>query len=57
MDENPEFDIVEITRKMSVNMLNTVELRSQEAEWYLLREPMSRSSVSIVYIPTVWPIE
>ncbi|XP_044588824.1 ATP-dependent DNA helicase PIF1-like [Cotesia glomerata] len=57
MDENPEFDIVEITRKMSVNMLNTVELTSQEAAWYLLREPMSRSSVSIVYIPTVWPIE
>ncbi|CAD6220905.1 GSCOCG00011595001-RA-CDS [Cotesia congregata] len=57
MEENPEFDIVEITRKMSVNMLNTVELTSREAAWYLLREPMSRSSVSTVYIPTVWPIE
>lgn len=28
MNENPEFDIVEITRKMSVNMLNTQLLYS-----------------------------
>ncbi|XP_071578498.1 uncharacterized protein [Temnothorax nylanderi] len=57
MDEHPEFDIVEITRKMSVDMLNTVEITSQEAAWYLLREPMSKSSSVIVYIPTVWPVE
>lgn len=57
MNAHPEFDIVEITRKMSVNMLNTVELTSQEAAWYLLREPMSKCSVSVVYISTGWPIE
>jgi hypothetical protein len=57
MDEHPEFDIVEITRKMSVDMLNTVEITSQEAAWYLLREPMSKSSSVVVYIPTIWPVE
>lgn len=54
---NIEFDIVDITRKMSVDMLNSVEMSSQEAAWYLLREPMSKSSVVIIYINTVWPIE
>ena len=57
MDEHPEFDIVEIARKMSVDMLNTVEISSQEAAWYLLREPMSKSSVIAAYIPTVWLVE
>ncbi|GFY53144.1 ATP-dependent DNA helicase [Trichonephila inaurata madagascariensis] len=55
MDELPEFDIVEITRKLGVDMLNSVEITSQEAAWYLLREPMPRSSTIIVFIPTRWP--
>lgn len=57
MDQHPDFDIVEITRSLSVNVLNHTEITSQEAAWYLLREPMSKTSVQIVYIPTVWPIE
>ncbi len=57
MDEHPEFDIVEITRKLSVDIINTIEVYSQEAAWFLLLEPMSQSSVKVVYIPTVWPIE
>lgn len=57
MDEHPEFDIVEITRKISDDMLNTVEITSQEAAWYLLREPMSKSSSVVTYISTIWPIE
>ncbi|XP_049305794.1 uncharacterized protein LOC105227464 isoform X10 [Bactrocera dorsalis] len=57
MNEHPEFDIVDITRKMSVDILNSVEMSSQEAAWYLLREPMSKSSVVVIYINTVWPIE
>ncbi|CAH2100599.1 unnamed protein product [Euphydryas editha] len=57
MNEHPEFDIVDITKKMSVDMSNSVEMSSQEAAWYLLREPMSKSSVDIIYINTVWPIE
>lgn len=57
MDKNPEFDVVEITRKLGIDMLNSVEMTSQEAAWYLLREPMSKSSVIVVSIPTVWPVE
>lgn len=57
MNEHPEFDIVEIARKLSIDMLNCVELTSQEAAWYLLRQPMSQSSDVIVYIPTSWPVE
>ncbi|GFY10453.1 helitron_like_N domain-containing protein [Trichonephila clavipes] len=57
MDEHPEFDIFEITRNISINLLNHTEITIQEAAWYLLREPMSKSSTIIVYIPTVWPIE
>ncbi|GFX94834.1 ATP-dependent DNA helicase [Trichonephila clavipes] len=32
-------------------------MSSQEAAWYLLRQPMSRSSREVSYIPTVWPQE
>ena len=57
MNEHPECDIVEITKNISINILNYTEITSQEAAWYLLREPMSKASTIIVYIPTVWPIE
>lgn len=57
MNESSEFDIVGITRKMSVDMLNTIEMRSQEAARYLLRLSMSKSSVAVQYINTCWPIE
>lgn len=30
---------------------------AQEAAWYLLREPMAKSSVVTVYIPTIYPTE
>lgn len=53
MDEHPEFDIFEITKNISSNILNHTEITSQEATWYLLREPMSKSSTIIVYVPTV----
>ncbi|GFQ67145.1 helitron_like_N domain-containing protein [Trichonephila clavata] len=53
MDEHSDFDIVEITRNMSIDKLIAVEMASQEAAWYLLRQPMSKSSVQIVYISTV----
>ncbi|XP_039970108.1 uncharacterized protein LOC120782016, partial [Bactrocera tryoni] len=57
MDEHPEFDIVDITKKMSIDILQSVEMPAQEAAWYLLREPMAQSSVVTVYIPTVFPTE
>jgi len=46
VDEHPEFDII-----------NNVELSSQEVKKYLLPEPISKSSIAVTYIPTVWPIE
>lgn len=45
MNEHPEFDIVEITRKISVDTIKNVEMTSQEAAWFLLCQPMSKSSV------------
>lgn len=57
MDEHPEFNLFDITKNISINLLNHTEMTSQEAAWYLLREPMSRSSTVIVYIPTIWPVE
>ena len=53
MDENPEYDIVKITRKMSVDLINTVDMSAQKAARYLLRMPMAKSTVDIVYIPTI----
>ena len=40
MDENPEFDIVQLTLKLGVSLLNTVEMSSQEDAWFLLRMPI-----------------
>lgn len=40
MNEHLEFDVVEITRNMTVSILNTVEISSQEAKLYLFREPV-----------------
>ena len=57
MDENPEFDIVDITKKMSIDVLHSVEMSAQEAAWFLLREPMAKSSTATVYIPTIYPSE
>lgn len=57
INEHPEIDIVEMTKNLSIDVLNNAEITSQEAAWYLLREPMSKTSVIIAYIPTVWPTE
>lgn len=37
-------------------MLNCVQLLSEEAAWYLLRQAMSKSSEKVIYIPTSWPV-
>lgn len=54
INDNPDFNIIAATKKLSVNVLNTIEMSSQEAAWFLLREPMSKTSVAIDYIPTYW---
>ncbi|GFS58859.1 uncharacterized protein TNCV_4271461 [Trichonephila clavipes] len=56
-EQNPEKEYVEIMKQLGVKFLNTVEMSSQETAWYLLRQPMSRSSREVSYIPTVWPQE
>ncbi|GBP92639.1 hypothetical protein EVAR_62212_1 [Eumeta japonica] len=56
-EQNPEKEYVEIMKQLGVKFLNTVEMSSQEAAWYLLRQLMSRSSREVSYIPTVWPQE
>ncbi|XP_011302899.1 uncharacterized protein [Fopius arisanus] len=55
MDQNSELKLSEIFRRLSGDLLNTVEFTSQEAAWYLLREPISKSSSTIAHIQTVWP--
>ncbi|XP_050673540.1 uncharacterized protein LOC126971336 isoform X2 [Leptidea sinapis] len=57
MHDNPELDIIDVTNNISINMQNYTEITSSEAAWYLLREPTSKSSFIIEYIPTVRPIE
>lgn len=47
MNEHPEFDIIQITKIISVNILY-IEITIQEAVWCLLREPLSKTSVIIV---------
>lgn len=57
LQENPNLDLVEMTSHMSVNILNTIEMSSQEAAWFILREPMSKSTLKVEFIPTMWPKE
>ncbi|XP_015110819.1 uncharacterized protein LOC107037017 [Diachasma alloeum] len=57
MNANPEFNITDITKELSAEVLNTVEMTTQEAAWYLLREPTSKNSTPVLYIPTVRPAE
>lgn len=56
-EQNPEFDFSDITRKLSIDLLNCIEMSAQEAAWYLLHLAMSRGSVKVEYINTVWPSE
>lgn len=55
MDENPQ--LFDITRKLSVHFLKNTEMSSQDAAWYLLQEPIPKSSIAIVYINTSWTME
>lgn len=57
LEENPNLDLGEVTRHMGINILNTIEMSSQEAAWFLLREPMTKSSLKVAFIPTMWPQE
>lgn len=56
-NEYPDQDYTMLLKKVSIKMLNSVEMSSQEAAWYLLRQPMSESSRKVEFIPTMWPHE
>jgi hypothetical protein len=56
-EEHPECDYSQLLTKVSLKMLNAVEMSAQEAAWYFLRQPMSTTSRLVSYIPTVWPQE
>jgi len=54
-ENNPDKDYLETLKIIGIKILNSVEMISQEAAWYLLRIGMSESSREIIYIPTKWP--
>nr|XP_029715803.1 uncharacterized protein LOC109402861 [Aedes albopictus] len=56
-EEHPESDYNDLLKKVSIKMLNAVEMSAQEAAWYLLRQPMSEASRKVEFIPTMWPHE
>ncbi|XP_065093458.1 uncharacterized protein LOC135714113 [Ochlerotatus camptorhynchus] len=56
-EEFPDQDFTALLKKVSIKMLNSVEMSAQEASWYLLRQPMSEASRATQFIPTMWPHE
>jgi hypothetical protein len=54
-NEYPDQDYTSLLKGVSLRLLNNVEMRSQEAAWYLLRQPMSEASRDTVSIRTCWP--
>ncbi|XP_061381656.1 uncharacterized protein LOC116776497 isoform X3 [Danaus plexippus] len=57
LEKNPNLDLVDMTKHMSVNILNAMEMSSQEAAWFLLREPLCKSTLKVEFIPTMRPQE
>jgi len=55
--DNAELAEDDMIKRLALKMLNSVEMSSQEAAWYLLRQQMSRASRQVFYVPTVWPHE
>jgi hypothetical protein len=56
-DDNPELTEDFLMKKISLKMLNTIQMSAQEAAWYLQRQPMSYASIDVFYVLTVWPQE
>ncbi|XP_077547716.1 uncharacterized protein LOC144159944 [Haemaphysalis longicornis] len=54
---NPNDDFEAVIRKLLVDMLKGIEMSSQEAAWFLLRQDMSHKSREVVYVPTGFPEE
>ncbi|XP_055623676.1 uncharacterized protein LOC129767083 [Toxorhynchites rutilus septentrionalis] len=56
-EQYPDQDYTALLKKVSLKMLNSVEMCGQEAAWYLLRLPMSEASRKVEFLPTMWPHE
>lgn len=52
MQENPERQYVQALKALRVTMLKAIEMWTQEAEWFLLKQEMSDKSRNVKYIPT-----
>lgn len=48
-EEHPDHDYNGLLKKVSIKMLNSVEMSAQEAAWYLLRQPMSEASRKVLF--------
>nr|XP_029715674.1 uncharacterized protein LOC109405238 [Aedes albopictus] len=56
-EQYPDQDYTALLKKVSLKMLNSVEMCAQEAAWVLLRLPMSEASRKVQFLPTMWPHE
>ncbi|XP_062713846.1 uncharacterized protein LOC134290684 [Aedes albopictus] len=56
-EQYPDQDYTALLNKVSLKMLNSVEMCAQEAAWVLLRLPMSEASRKVQFLPTMWPHE
>jgi hypothetical protein len=56
-NEYPDQDYISLLKGVSLRLLNNAEMSSQEAAWYLLRQPMLEASRDAVNILTCWPHE
>lgn len=56
-EQYPDQDFKALLKKVSMNLLNSVEISAQEAAWFLLRQPMSEATRKVEFIPTMWPHE
>lgn len=48
-EEHPDQDYNGLLKKVSIKMLNSVEMSAQEGAWYLLRQPMSEASRKVLF--------
>ena len=55
--DNPELAEDDMIKRLALQMLNSVDMSSKQAAWYLLRQQMSHASRQVFYLPTVWPNE
>ena len=56
-NEYPDQDYTELVKRVSLRVLDAVEMTTPEAAWVLLRQPMSQASRDCVFITTDVPNE